>query len=341
MTVGAVEFKPWALELALRDLAVAGAPAAAGAPQAAPQLQVKRITVNAGFMSLLRLAPVVEALSIDDPLLSITDLGQGRYDFDGVLARFQSPADSPPVKAPTFALYNVILQGGRVDFSGLTVGKRHALTDLSLSLPFLNSLKSQIEINTALHLAFKLNGTPFDTAAEGAPFAQTRKTDESLKLNGFDLAPYYRIYRTCRSACRAKWRTACLIWTPRLRLSRHRTQSSGSAASLQPIKSYLMMQALQALQALQAPQAAVTQPPRMSWWRLTSFALNCRTFAPLSASSSFLRLSWSRLAECRARQGRQAQSAAASYRQILCCSDHFQRRHQRKRQCQCYAFNSN
>lgn len=56
--------------------------------------------------------------------------------------------------------------------------------------PFLSNLNSQRDIKTAPRLAFKLNGSSFDTAAEGTPFAQTRKTDATLTLRGFDVKPY-------------------------------------------------------------------------------------------------------------------------------------------------------
>jgi hypothetical protein len=199
VTVRAVEFKPWSLELMLYDLAIAQseAPGKAGGANAAsgagntPQLQIRRIHLNAQLQSLVRLAPVVEALEIDQPVLSVVHLGQGRYDFDDVLARLQSAAPKQAAgEAPKFALYNLVLSGGRVNFNDQPVGKNHELKDLKLMVPFLSNLKSKVEIKTSPRLAFTLNGSSFDTSAEGTPFAQTRKTDAHVKLSGFDLSPY-------------------------------------------------------------------------------------------------------------------------------------------------------
>lgn len=189
VTVGAVDFKPWSLELTLRDLAIAKA-GTAGAPQGTPQLSIKRIYIDAELESLLRLAPVADAVVVEEPVAFLTHQGEGRYDIDDVLDRLKTPEGQPAGEPPRFALYNIVVSGGRVDFSDQSVGKTHELRELNLSVPFLSNLKSQREVKTSPHLAFKLNGSSFDTAAEGTPFAQTHKTDATFTLRGFDLTPY-------------------------------------------------------------------------------------------------------------------------------------------------------
>ncbi|MFC3216738.1 hypothetical protein [Comamonas sp. JC664] len=66
MHIGAVEFKPWSLELTVRDLQIAG-------PQAdsAAMLAVERIYVDADIQSVFRLAPVLDAIQVDKPVLRI------------------------------------------------------------------------------------------------------------------------------------------------------------------------------------------------------------------------------------------------------------------------------
>jgi len=86
LTIGAVDFKPWSLELTLNDLAIASADGKTS------QFQVARVYVDAELQSLLRMAPVVDALTVEAPQLRITHLGQGHYDFDDILARFSQPA---------------------------------------------------------------------------------------------------------------------------------------------------------------------------------------------------------------------------------------------------------
>lgn len=184
VTLGGAEFRPWTLELTLHDLAIASAD---GGP---PQLAIRRIHLDGELQSLLRLAPVVDEVLVEEPALRLTHLGGGRYDVDDILARLVPPAGEPAGEAPRFALYNLLLTGGRADFTDKAVNRTHELRGLGASLPFLSNLASQREVKVQPRLAFELNGSRFDSAAEGTPFAQTRHTDARIRLSGLDLAPY-------------------------------------------------------------------------------------------------------------------------------------------------------
>lgn len=184
VSIGAVDFKPWSLELTVTDLAMATADGSG------EQLKIQRLYIDSELESLLRLAPVVDALTVDTPTLRITHLGDGHYDIDDILARLQQPGDQPAGSPPRFALYNLALTGGAVDFTDQTVHRTHELRGLDISVPFLSNLASQREVKVAPRLAFRLNGSVFDSAAEGTPFAQTHKTDARLRISALDLAPY-------------------------------------------------------------------------------------------------------------------------------------------------------
>lgn len=186
VTVGGIDFQPWSLEFALRDVAVAGAN---GAP---PQLTIGRIYADGELQSLLRLAPVVDAFTIENPVLRITHLGDGRYDVDDIIAKVTAPKSEPePDQGPArLALYNLALTGGSIDFIDNTVSETHEVRALALKVPFISTLPSQREVKVEPHLAFTLDGSRFDSSAEGTPFAQTGKTDAQIRLDGLNLAPY-------------------------------------------------------------------------------------------------------------------------------------------------------
>jgi uncharacterized protein involved in outer membrane biogenesis len=186
VTVGAIDFQPWSLEFALRDVAVAGVN---GAP---PQLTIGRIYADGELQSLLRLAPVVDAFTIENPALRITHLGDGHYDVDDIIAKVTAPPSEPePDTGPArVALYNLALTGGSIDFTDKAVDKTHEVRALALQVPFISTLPSQREVKIEPHLAFTLNGSRFDSSAQGTPFAQTGKADAQLRLDGLNLAPY-------------------------------------------------------------------------------------------------------------------------------------------------------
>ncbi len=190
VTVGSIDFKPWSLELTLRDIAVAGAKGTEGPAQ----LTIGRVYVDAELQSLLRLAPVVDAFTVESPALRITHLGQGRYDVDDVIAKLAAPKDAPETPPSTeparLALYNLLLQGGRVDFTHNALGKTHSVQDLLLSVPFISTLADKKEVRVEPRLAFTLEGSRFDSSAQSTPFAQTRHADAHIRWDDLDLAPY-------------------------------------------------------------------------------------------------------------------------------------------------------
>ncbi len=84
VTLGAVDFKPWTMELTLSDLAVATADGKAD------QVRIKRIYMDGELQSLLRMAPVVDAITVDEPVVRLTHLGFYTYrssNFSSVIIR--------------------------------------------------------------------------------------------------------------------------------------------------------------------------------------------------------------------------------------------------------------
>ncbi|MBS0509527.1 MAG: DUF748 domain-containing protein [Proteobacteria bacterium] len=186
VTVAKVEFEPWSLEATVRGLAIASQDGQS------PQVQVGRIYIDAELQSLWRLAPVIDALQVDDPVIHVTQTAPGKYDVDDVLARLaqQPQSQAKPSSPLRFALYNIALRGGVIEFDDRTVDKIHELRQLTLNVPFLSNFAADREVKVTPRLAFELNGSSFDSAAQSTPFAQNRQTDLKLQVHGFDLAPF-------------------------------------------------------------------------------------------------------------------------------------------------------
>ena len=100
VTLGDVSFRPWTLEITLRNLTVAGLPGAE-----APLLRVAQVHANLSAASIFKRAPVIEALELDGLRLTFARTGEGHYDIDDLIARFTPTADAKPADEPTrFAL---------------------------------------------------------------------------------------------------------------------------------------------------------------------------------------------------------------------------------------------
>lgn len=185
VTVQRVDFRPWSLELSVEGLRVATAQGDG------EQFSVARLYVNAELQSILRLAPVIDALKIEQPRLALRHLGGGRYDVDDIVQHLRVPPSDPTGESAQFALFNIELAGGEFTFVDDAVGVTHQLRNLALSVPFLSNLDSRREVVTEPRLAFELNGSGFDSRAASTPFAADRETDASLAVPALDLAPYF------------------------------------------------------------------------------------------------------------------------------------------------------
>ena len=187
VTVGGASFEPWALRLTLTDLAVDAAP---GAASPEPQFAIARFQIDVDARSLLRLAPVVESLQLSTPRLRLARTPAGRLDIDDVLQHLAPKAGEPAPGPAHFALYNLTLTDGEVVFDDQLVGREHRLSGLTLALPFLSNLPSQLEVKVEPSLAFTLDGARYDSAAEALPFAPDRPGTLKLHVAGVDVEPF-------------------------------------------------------------------------------------------------------------------------------------------------------
>ena len=234
VTIGAVSWTPWRLELRLDGLRVGAAPGATpgvtsgatpGAPPAAaaaasaktaadatpPLLQIAHLRIDLSIASLRHGAPVVEALAIDGLRLHLARTAPGHYDIDDLLARLQATPTPPPGTAEParFALYNLALTDARLRLDDRPAGRLHtldALDALTLTLQFLSNLPADVAVRTAPRLAFTLNGTRIDSASQALPFASTRSGELTLAFADLDMQPWLAYLPTCRPACRCGWR---------------------------------------------------------------------------------------------------------------------------------------
>lgn len=181
--VDAVSFRPWSLELELKGLRVAGA-----TPNAPALLEVARIYADAELQSVVRLAPVIDALQVEQPVLRVRHLGEGRYDVDDLIARWSERPRGG--ETPSFGLFNLSLTGGELQLDDAPAKAVHQLRDLAVSVPFLSNLPTQRNVRTEPRMAFELNGSRFDTQLSTLPFTDTLSTRAHLSLPDLDLTPY-------------------------------------------------------------------------------------------------------------------------------------------------------
>lgn len=185
VTIGAVEFRPWSLELTVRDLTVG---AANDSPT--PLLHWARAYVNADMATLWRRAPVLSALEVDGLQLNVTHVSPGHYDIDDLIERFKPDPNAPAGEPQRFALYNVKVADAAFSFDDRPAQRVHRVEAFQLALPFVSNLPSKLDVTVEPRVAFRLNGASFDSGAEAVPFAKERRGELKLAVRDLDLAPY-------------------------------------------------------------------------------------------------------------------------------------------------------
>ena len=187
VTLGAVDFHPWALEIVLHDVAIGPA---RGASAATPLLRIARVRANVALSSLVRHAPVIEAIALDQARIALARTAPGHYDIDDLLRRFAPRPDARPSEPARFALYNLRVHDLGLRFDDQPTGRVHVVDRFELSLPFLSNLPANVDVTVQPHLAFRLNGAAFDSAAQATPFAATDHARLKLTLADLDVRPY-------------------------------------------------------------------------------------------------------------------------------------------------------
>src|SRR4029077_9693945 len=147
--------------------------------------------VDFTLSSLFRLAPVIESLHLAGPAVRVVRNPDKSYSFQDILDRFAGRPPSPPGPTPRFAVYNISLTDGAIEFDDRPDKALHVVSDLQIGIPFVSTLPSQIDINVQPHLTAKVSGTRIELLGETKPLKDTRETRLRIDIDELPLAKYF------------------------------------------------------------------------------------------------------------------------------------------------------
>jgi len=180
-TVESVAFNPLTLHLTIRGFSIADG----GNPR--PLLAFDELDADLSTASIVHRAPVLDALKIVRPSVSLSRDSQGRYNVSDLIDRGTSGSDGPP---PRFSLNNIEVEDGTVTFADAVAGREHKLTSLMLGIPFLSSLPYQTEIRVTPRAEGSFNGSHVALGGTTVPFAVPREASLDLDLDALPLKDY-------------------------------------------------------------------------------------------------------------------------------------------------------
>ena len=151
-------------------------------------LSFDELFVDLDIRSLFRLAPVVQELRLTKPYVNLVRQADGKYNFQDLIDEFTSGPSGP---TPSFAVNNIQLIDGKIDFDDQPEQTKHAITALKIGVPFISSLPTYVDIKVKPELAAVVNGAPFHLIGESTtPFKDAIESKLSIDLDKLEIAKY-------------------------------------------------------------------------------------------------------------------------------------------------------
>ncbi|WP_448097074.1 DUF748 domain-containing protein [Luteibacter yeojuensis] len=184
VTLGSISLNPFTLKLTAERLHIGERDGKA------PFVDIDRLTANASWASLFRAAPILDELRIDGPSIHLQRSAPQRFNFSDILERFAADPAAPDTGPARFALSNIAVHGGQVDFDDRVLDATHRLDHIEIGVPFIASLPSATDIFVQPLLAMNIDGSPLRVQGQTKPFASSRESMVSFRLDKLDLPRY-------------------------------------------------------------------------------------------------------------------------------------------------------
>ncbi|MEG2153844.1 MAG: DUF748 domain-containing protein [Burkholderiaceae bacterium] len=175
-----VRVNPFTLHATVSGLAIAP-----GTNESQPLAEVRELSVELAWTSLLHLAPVIDRLTVTGLRTNLVRTAPQRFNVSDIVERILAKPASPD---PThFAIYNIEITDSTIAFDDQVRHSTETITDIAVGIPFISNFPSDRKVQVQPRLAANINGKPFALVGEALPFAQSLDTVLKFKFDRFDL----------------------------------------------------------------------------------------------------------------------------------------------------------
>jgi uncharacterized protein involved in outer membrane biogenesis len=184
VTIGRISLNPYTLDFEADRLHIGEAPSNA---KAGDFVDIERLVLITSWKSLFRLAPIINELKIDSPRFHIVRYDTQRFNFSDLIEKFSKPSTTPSKEPARFSVSNIRVENGRIDFDDRLLHAQHVIDRFSIGIPFIATLASDTELFVTPSLQARIDGSPLSIAGRTKPFAESRESEMTVKLDGLDL----------------------------------------------------------------------------------------------------------------------------------------------------------
>ena len=158
----------------------------------------ERLDVNGSASSFYRFAPVVDRVTLTGLKVNLVRDAENHYNLTDILERLQAAAKAKAAsekgKAPgepaRFALSNIRLVNAAIDFDDRPVARKHRVSDIHFSVPFVSNLPRHLKEYVEPSFAANVNGSPVLLTGETLPFENTLSTHFTFDASAVDVRRY-------------------------------------------------------------------------------------------------------------------------------------------------------
>jgi uncharacterized protein involved in outer membrane biogenesis len=152
-----------------------------------PAVSFDELFVNLQMHSLFRLAPVIKELRLTKPYVNLVRGDDFKYNFQDLIDEFTS---GPPGPTPRFALNNIEIIDGKIDFDDRPEKTKHTIDQLKIGVPFISSLPTHTDIKVKPEFSALINGAPLNLAGDSVPFKDSHESSIGLNIDKLQVAKY-------------------------------------------------------------------------------------------------------------------------------------------------------
>ncbi len=160
--------------------------------KASTLLSFDELSVNLQISSILKKGLVIKEITLDRPSLHIVHLEGARYNFSDLTDRSGEEA-APGAEPLRFSFNNIQILNGSIDFLDTPLKTKHEVRDITLAVPMISNMPSDVEIHTRPLFRAVVNGTSFALDGDTKPFSDSLETIIDLDIKDIDL-PHYLAY---------------------------------------------------------------------------------------------------------------------------------------------------
>ena len=181
-----IELNPYHLSLTVKGMSIKDR------DNAANFVSFDNLYVNVQWLSLFKLAMIVQEVRLEGPDIRIVRKDATTYNFSDLAGKEEKPEEesSEPIR---FSVSNIQISNARLELSDIPKKKKHEIKDINITIPFISNFPYLADIFVQPSFKATINDTPVSFQGKTRPFTEDLETYFDIDMKDIDI-PHYLSY---------------------------------------------------------------------------------------------------------------------------------------------------